>query len=217
MTTKNAGQRQLLKEQAYRQLKQMLLDGTYPPGTFLSERKLAEQLGMSKTPVRAALERVELEGFITVSPQQGIVVRELSLREIKEHYDIRIALETFIARRLAGTLTPEQIAQIEENLRAQIACIEQGDILGHVACDRDFHLLLANCLDNREIVRVMEYQRDKVYRVTSQISLRHPVRMQKSYQEHKKIFEAIRNGDGDLAAVRMQEHLETGRQFIMSA
>jgi DNA-binding GntR family transcriptional regulator len=102
MTRLNDDRPVLLKEQAYQQLKQMLVDGTYVPGTFLSERRLAEQLGMSKTPVRAALERVEAEGYVTVSPQQGIVVRELSLREIKEHFEIRMALETHIVRRLAG-------------------------------------------------------------------------------------------------------------------
>lgn len=197
-------------------MKQMLLDGTYAPGTFLSERQLAEQLGMSKTPVRAALERVEAEGYITVSPQQGIVVRELSLREIKEHYEIRIALETYIVRRLAGNLTAEQVDQIEDNLAQQVAAIQQNDTQSHVAYDRDFHLMLATFFDNREIVQVMQHQRDKAYRVTSQISMRHPPRMQASYEEHLGIFEAIRDGDAELAVVRMRDHLRTGRQFILS-
>lgn len=154
----NSEKRTLLKDQAYQQLKQMLLDGTYAPGTFLSERQLAEQLGMSKTPVRAALERVEAEGYITVSPQQGIVVRELSLREIKEHYEIRIALETYIVRRLAGNLTAEQVDQIEDNLAQQVAAIQQNDTQSHVAYDRDFHLMLATFFDNREIVQVMQHR-----------------------------------------------------------
>ena len=67
--------RSFLKERAYDDIKKRLLSDAYPPGTFLSERQLALSLGMSKTPVKAALERLESEGFITVSPQQGIVVR----------------------------------------------------------------------------------------------------------------------------------------------
>ncbi len=207
----------LLKEQAYQQLKQMLVDGTYVPGTFLSERRLAEQLGMSKTPVRAALERVEAEGYITVSPQQGIVVRELSLRAIKEHYEIRMALETHIVRSLAGSLTPDQVDSLSRNLDAQLVTLRENDIMTHVAHDRDFHLLLATCLDNQEILRVMQRQQERAFRVTSQISMRHPERIQESYEEHLGIFESIRDGEGDRAAARMQHHLETGRRFILSA
>jgi DNA-binding GntR family transcriptional regulator len=146
VATQDVGKPILLKDQAYQQLKQMLVDGTYVPGTFLSERRLVEQLGMSKTPVRAALERVEAEGYIAVSPQQGIVVVELSLREIKERYEIRIALETYIVRRLAGNLTLDQIDPLAQNLESQDISIREGDTLAHVAHDRDCHLLLAACL-----------------------------------------------------------------------
>src|SRR4051794_4236895 len=84
--------RSFLKDEAYEKIKGRLLEGDYAPGSFLSERQLAENLGMSKTPVKAALERLESEGFIAVSPQQGIVVRELSVREIADQYEIRAAL-----------------------------------------------------------------------------------------------------------------------------
>ena len=210
-----ANQRTLLKEQAYQQLKQMLLDGTYPPGVFLSERRLAEELGMSKTPVGAALQRLDAEGYVTISPQQGIVVREMSLREIKDHYEIRMALEPFIVRHLAGTLNHAQIAEMEKNLTDQAICLEANDIPGHVAHDRDFHLLLATFLGNQEILRVMEHQRDKTYRVTIQISLRHPLRIRDSYAEHLAIAEALLAGNGAAAAEQMEKHLNIGRQFIL--
>src|SRR5213080_3141617 len=70
--------RGLLKERAYAEIKQRILSGAFAPGTFLSERQLALQLQMSKTPIRAATERLEQEGFLTISPQQGIVVHDLS-------------------------------------------------------------------------------------------------------------------------------------------
>ena len=104
----HASSRSLLKEQAYEQIKSRLLNNNYPPGSFLAERRLAENLGMSKTPVRAALERLELEGFITVSPQQGIVVRELSVREIADQYELRAALESYTLR-LQPPLSPGMV------------------------------------------------------------------------------------------------------------
>ena len=98
----------LLKERAYSEIKQRLQAGEYASGTFLSERQLAIQLGMSKTPIRAALERLEQEGFVAISPHQGVIIRDLSVHEIADQYEFREALETFVARRMAGRLTPAQ-------------------------------------------------------------------------------------------------------------
>lgn len=108
--------RELFKNIAYEELRSRFDNRLCPPGTFLSERQFAEELGMSKTPVKAALERLELEGFITVSPQSGIVVRELILDEITQMYEIRLALDAFVLRSLAGRLTSEQLAKWEFNL-----------------------------------------------------------------------------------------------------
>ena len=91
-----ASARGLLKERAYDEIKRMVLTGELNPGTFLAERQLAARLGMSKTPVRSALERLESEGFIRISPQQGAIIRDLSLDEITDQYEIRTALETFV-------------------------------------------------------------------------------------------------------------------------
>src|SRR5262245_41747236 len=111
--------RLLLKDRAYEQIKVRLMNCDYPPGSFLSERQLAEKLGMSKTPVKAALERLETEGFITVSPQQGIIVRELSVHEIADQYEIRAALESYAVQTLAGRLTANQVNRVRANLQAQ--------------------------------------------------------------------------------------------------
>src|SRR5262245_19915412 len=101
--------RGLLKERAYAEIKRRIVRGDYNAQTFLAERQLADGLGMSKTPVRAALERLEQEGLVTISPQQGIIVRDLSVHEIADQYEMRIALETYVARTVAGRLTPAQV------------------------------------------------------------------------------------------------------------
>lgn len=204
-----------LKDKAYQDLKALFLDGSYPPGTFLSERKLGERLGMSKTPIRAALERLEAEGFVATAPQQGVVVRELSLREIREHYELRTALETHILRQIAGKLNSEQLSALEQNLALQKSCMEAGDIQGHVEADARFHILLAEILGNEEIVKVMQRQRDKLFRVAIQISKQNPARMQASLAEHRSIYQSIRAGDGPGAARLIQEHMEAGKRLLL--
>src|SRR5436190_23417940 len=112
---KSSAARPLLQERAYEELKRLIQRGTYPPGTFTAGRQLAGQLGMSKTPIKSALTRLGLEGFVAVSPQQGIIVREPTVHEILDLFDIREALETFVVRRLAGRLTPEQASRLRDN------------------------------------------------------------------------------------------------------
>src|SRR3954451_4881082 len=149
-----ASARGLLKERAYNEIKRMVLTGELNPGTFLAERQLAARLGMSKTPVRSALERLESEGFISISPQQGAIIRDLSLNEVADQYEIRMAIETFVARNLAGRLSGDQVVRVQANLEAQRANLEVGSVERGVALDEEFHTLFCEFLGNQEILRV---------------------------------------------------------------
>lgn len=207
--------RPLLKDEAYTTLKDLILSEELPPGTFLSERLLAARLEMSKTPVRSALERLQAEGFLIISPQQGVMVREIPLGEIVDLFDIRIALETFVVRQLAGNLSKIQIQSLRENLAAQAACIPTQDVTQSTRLDEDFHLLLCSFQQNREIVRVMLGLRDRLTRVISRVFRRAPNRFEASYADHQGIFEALVEGNGKLAEERMQKHLEYGKGFLV--
>lgn len=205
----------LLKDVAYAGIKARLLSGEYPPGSFLSERQLAAVLGMSKTPIKAALERLEAEAFITVSPQQGIVVRELSVQEIADQYEIRSALESFTLRTLAGRLTPEQVKRLQANLAAQ-SQLRAGDLARGVELDGEFHTLFPEFLGNQEIIRVVGQLREKMQRVVTQVFRQCPTRVETSYAEHQAIARAVINGDGAKAADLIVAHLERGKRLILS-
>lgn len=208
--------RPLLKDRAYDRIKERLLNDDYPPGTFLSERQLADTLGMSKTPVKAALERLESEGFIAVSPQQGIVVRELSVGEIADQYEIRAALESYTLRTLAGRLTPEQQARVKANLKAQARLRGTGDVARGVELDAEFHMQFIEFLGNREILKVTGQLREKMRRVVTQVFRLSPGRIDTSYEEHAAIAGAVIAGDGDRAAALIVRHLELGKALILS-
>lgn len=205
----------LLKERAYEELKSAILNETFPPEMFLSERQLSSRLGMSKTPIRAALERLEAEGFVAVAPRQGIVVRKMSLDEVVDLFDIRIALETFVVRNLVGRITPEQSREVQSNLAAQKACAGSEDYALYTRLDADLHLMLCRFHGNREIEKVMLRLRDKTFRVVARVS-RSPGRLTTSYGEHKDIFDAVVRGEGALAAELMEEHLLYGKRFLGS-
>jgi DNA-binding GntR family transcriptional regulator len=212
----HAPARALLKDRAYERIKHCLLTDDYPPGSFLSERHLARDLGMSKTPVKAALERLESEGFIAVSPQQGIVVRELSLQEIADQYEIRAALESYTLCTLAGRLTPEQVARVRANLDAQARLRGTGDVATGVELDAAFHAQFPEFLGNQEILRVIGQLRERMQRVVTRVFRISPARMDTSYDEHAAIVAAVIGGDGRRAAELLVRHLELGKQLILS-
>jgi len=203
----------LLKEQAFTAVRHLILEGSLAPGTFVSEGELAEALGMSKTPIRSALERLAELGFVSISPQRGIIVRELSIREVNEHYDIRMALESFVLRHVAGRLSDAQRAQLGDNIAAQQAAVEAGDISAYTEADGNFHLLFCEFLDNEQILRVMRHQRDKLSLVVQRIHRREPQRMRLSTHEHQEILQAVEGGDGELAASRLISHLAGGKHW----
>lgn len=208
--------RSLLKQQAYDELKQRIQDATFEPGTFLSERQLAMQLGMSKTPVKAALERLESEGFIAVSPQQGIVVRDVSVHEIADQFEIRLALESFVLRSITGKVSDEDASRLRANLKRQEQAACEGNMAAAISLDAEFHGIFCECLGNQEIIRVMAQLREKIYRVIGRVFRRNADRLQASWREHSAIADAVLSGDADLAVAKIQQHLEYGKQLLLS-
>ena len=208
--------RVLLKDRAYEALKELILQEVFPPGSFLSERQLVARLDMSKTPIRAALERLETEGLVSVSPQQGILVRETSVQEVVDIFDVRIALERFAMHRLAGTLSEKQQLFVKENLDAQQKALQDGDVPVFTELDADFHLMLCGFLGNREVVHVMRRLRDRLYRIALQVLLHDVGRIRSSYDEHKNILNMLIAGDGVSAADLVESHLVYGKQVLIS-
>ena len=208
--------RPTLANRAYEDLRTLFQDGTYVPGDFLTEGELARRLRMSKTPVRTALTRLEMDGFVTVSPQQGIVVREPSIHEVIDLFDIRVALETFVVRRLAGSITPEQTSSLRVNLDAQARAAKEGDIETSTRLDTEFHLLLCEFAGNREITQAMERLRGKLHRIILGIQHKSPERLIDGWREHESIAEAVNQGRGEQAAQRIVQHLEWGKKILVA-
>lgn len=206
----------LLKSQAYDRLKTSIVTGVYPPGTFLSERRLVDELTMSKTPIRAALERLEGEGYVRVSPRQGIVVREPSLREIADQFEIRLALERHVLESLAGKLAPAQVTRLRDNLRHQRQAAEREDLAESIRLDSEFHVLLCQFHGNQEILATMVQLREKMTWVIGLVFKHSAGRLVPNLREHEAIAEAIIRGDCQAAVDGLRSHLEYGKQSLWS-
>jgi DNA-binding GntR family transcriptional regulator len=205
----------LLRDRAYRELKDLIQSEAITAGAFLSERQLVERLGMSKTPIRVALQQLEADGLVTVSPQQGILVRELSAREISELFELRNAVEPFVVRRLTGRVKGQPVDRLKENMAAQRLAAARGDVVVLTELDVQFHVLLAELLDNRELLQPLRRAMTRLYREIVRISRRAEGRLQASVREHDAIVESVLGADAEGAAARMEEHLLFGRQFLL--
>lgn len=204
-----------LKQQAYANLKRLILSGELAGGSVQSVRQLAARLEMSKTPVHAAIERLEAEGLVRLAPQQGVVIRELSVQDIVNHYEIRQALEPWVMRRLAGRLTQSQVEQLRQNLNELQTCARAGDSAGLMSVDAGFHQLLCSFARNEEITRVMQQLRDRVQRVIFCVADQFPERMVETCDEHRQIVDALVSGNAKQAGRLMHEHLDQGlRRFL---
>lgn len=205
-----------LQSHAYAELRRLITSGEFPPGSFLSERQLAAQLGMSKTPVHVALERLEAEGFVTISAQQGVVVRGLSVEDIVDHYELREAVESWVVRRLAGRLKPAHKEELQANLAHQRRALAENDLRELMRLDEQMHYLLASYLGNREILSTMERLRDKIHQVILRVTDSDRARPAESTAEHEALVAALLAGRADDAARLMIEHLEAGKRRILN-
>lgn len=143
-------------ERAYASLREAILGGARSPGTMLSEAELARELGMSRTPVRAALQRLQDEGWITVYPQRGALVRDLTDDELREAAEVRHALES------AGvqTATPARRQEVRErltgNLQEQELALAQGDVPTFARLALAFHRGFAEMADNATSLEIYD-------------------------------------------------------------
>ncbi len=191
----------LLKDVAYEKIKSKILEEHYEPGQFLSERTLIDELGMSKTPIKNALVRLESEGFVTVSSKQGIIVIDISIERINDIYNLRIALETYSCQEIYQRITEEQIKELEENIEATKLAAMNKDVKAFATLDHEFHLAISEFAGNSEITKILLNYQDHLRRITLRHLKKDPNRVQKFYAEHVDILEALKNKDGDCSSL----------------
>lgn len=206
-----------LKEKAYIILKKQILDGTYRPGEFLTERALVDDLKMSRTPIRAAIERLEVEGLINHSPNQGLVVAELSLSKAVDIYDLRISLEAHVVRKLSlRDWTNEEKEWFTNNLKEQKQCLEERNYPSFTILDADFHNKLVFLYENEEMIKIMENIQDQLQLIAIKVLRKESKRIVQSYEDHLNIYQNIIAGNDEEAARLITTHLEFGKRILIS-
>jgi DNA-binding GntR family transcriptional regulator len=204
-----------LRELVFESLREAIISGALPPSERLMEIQLAEEMGVSRTPVREAIRKLELEGLVVMIPRKGAYVAGMSIKDIVDVFEIRGALEGLAAELASERVTDEELESMERYLVKISEEIESGDLSMVVETDTDFHTLIYKASRNARLSQIISNLREQIQRFRT-TSLSFPGRMKIALEEHRKIVEAISSRDGELARKLAQEHIENAENTMMN-
>ena len=196
-----------LSARVYNHIRDGILSGRYKDGDELKEMTIGEELGVSRTPVREALRQLDLEGLITIIPNKGAFVEEVSLDDIRDIYDIRARLEGLCARWATEHITREQLDNLEETLCLTEYHTEKKNYDKLYELDSLFHEQLYEAGGSRILNHVLSDFHDYV-KMVRKATISTSSRSVTSTEEHRAIFEAIRDQDADRAEALAKEHVK---------
>lgn len=202
-----------LSNVAYDQLRQALDNFQYVPGDRFSENEVGAELGMSRTPVREALVRLQREGYISVMPKLGWVVNTIDFTVFEQLYDVRSVLECAAVDLLVaapdleqrlGTVAAQWLRPIEQRLTDRVEVSR---------LDEDFHIALLAASGNFEMARIHRDITDRI-RVVRRLEFTHNYRIDMTYEEHGRILQALLRRDGLQAKILLQKHIRVSRDEV---
>ena len=200
-----------VREAAYSHLRESILGGLLTPGTRISEPGLAEQLGISRTPVREALQRLSQEGLVELSPNKGARVRVLTPGEVREVYDVRALLESEAARLAALNASKGELKGLEQRLKI-LNTLPGDSYTEQMQVDFDFHSALVEASHNRMLARIYQDLRATLALVRSNMQTRsqHPI----TRKQHHEIMHALQERNPEAAALAARNHVLQFRDWV---
>ena len=201
-------------DQIFEKLESDILNGNYQRGEVLTESGLSESLGVSRTPVREAIFRLEQEHLIGVIPK-GIKVIGISFEDIKIIFDMRVRIEGLGARMAAQNATEEQILKMKELSDLQEFYFSKKDIENMKSIDSGFHKTLYEMTNSMHLYQTLYELHKKTLKYRG-VSITRESRASLSVKEHREIYEAIAKRDADLAEKLIVKHIENARDNILN-
>lgn len=212
------------KYKVYDVIKKDILCGSYSPGDVLNERALSGQMGISRTPIREALQMLAQDCWVQLETYKGAVVREYDLRYLQEISRIRMALEVCAIEDAAANITDKDIAELEEIQNKQTGMIQalkqQGlesfDVLAFIFLDRSFHCHIYDLSHNRELIHLLRNYYDLFQLMGTQAVMNTVERKTETLQEHQMILDTLKRRDIPAAVQAMRTHMEITEKNMRS-
>jgi len=203
-----------LVNQAYKELKRIILEYRVPLGGKLNEGELAAALGISRTPVREAVNRLEKEGLVEIFPQRGAFVVQLSEKDIFELFLIRENLEGLAAYLAAKKMKEDDLAKLESCIQGFKEPFTEKDVQRYAKEDFRFHQTIVAVSDAQRLIKLIStlYDHIRIFRLTT---MGLSSRMKTSLAEHRLLVKAFRRKDPKGAEQMMRQHIHHVREGVM--
>ena len=203
-----------LREVVSETLRQAIKDGVLKPGERLMEIQLADELGVSRTPIREAIRKLELEGFVVMVPRRGTYVADISLKDIAQVFEIRSALEELAAGLAAERITPDELEYLERILVEINEYIDNDEFDKIVDADVRFHDVLYHASRNQRLVDILNNLREQMYRYSIEY-LKKKECYPQLLNEHQTIIDAIAGHDKELATKFTSQHIKNQAETVV--
>jgi DNA-binding GntR family transcriptional regulator len=205
-----------LRDRAYAEIKRRINRMDYRPGAYLNEAQISRVLGIGRTPVHQALDRLMLEGLVQVIPRKGVIVQSISLDQIMQIIDVRLVNEPHCVGLAVERATAQEIAGMRELLASAAPLIRARDRERLMVLDRSFHHRISQAARNPILADLLTMLHERSLRFWF-ISLGDDLQLRRVDEEHRAVLEAIAERDRDRAIAAMRTHIESFRKNIIRA
>ena len=203
-----------LREMVYEELKMQILKGSIIPGTRMMEVELAEEMGVSRTPIREAIRKLEKEGLVTIEPRRGAYASMISTEDMVEILEVRQDLEGLAAYFAADRMTDEQMEELREVSNSYNEAVKSGKMEDMIKYDTRFHHIIVESCRNKILVQMIEQLQELVLRFRY-IYYDNFRRAENMPDEHEAIVAAISEGNADKARAAADIHIDRLKELVM--
>jgi DNA-binding GntR family transcriptional regulator len=197
----------------YQQLKQQIILLEHPPGTMIREKELMKEFGVSRTPVREALLRLEVDGLVRIIPSIGTFVEDVSFQQLKEVFEVRSFLLKLAGRLAAERITSEELAMIRDRIEVMKASKDQKTLM---RLDREIHSIINHACKNKILVKIIGSLHDQAIRIWTFSGLKRSDYWQEIVEEFEEIAIALGQNDGERTAFLLEKHTKQFMENISS-
>lgn len=204
-----------LRESVYNTLRKNILIGELKPGEHLTEIRLGKMLGTSRTPIREAIRKLELDGLVVIIPRSGARVAPISERDLKEVLEVRRALDVLCAELASRRITEEEKQELQAAYGRFVQAVEEKDQLAVARADVELHDIIASAAGNGKLLNLVSGLADQIYRYRFEY-IKDDQHYDRLIREHRAIISAIMDGNEEKAAAASRSHIDNQEKTILA-
>lgn len=204
-----------LRDLVFITLREAILQGKLEPGERLMEIALANQLGVSRTPIREAIRKLEIEGLVINAPRRGAVVAEITIKDLRDVLEVRRNLENLAVKLACEKANEQDIRELKELHRSFISTLKNEDLTEVAQADVKFHDKIYEITDNKRLIQILSNLREQMYRYRFEY-IKDEIHRRVLVDEHAMIIEGIENKDVDKAKKYMEIHIINQEKTIVA-